>query len=144
MAAAGLLSWLAAAPVAAAEEPAAPAVAARAPTRHAAARPGAPALDRRVALLAAELQLTPAQQAEVRALLQRQREDLQQLWADASVPAAVRIGRTQAISDHTADGIRALLDEAQRQKYQLAHQRQAPVGASGADLEAWMAQGARP
>lgn len=74
-------------------------------------------LDRRIALLARELDLDAAQQLKVRALLEGQREQIVQAWQDESVPGALRVARTRAISEQTEDGIRALLTDAQRQKY---------------------------
>lgn len=112
-------------------------------TARAVAQPGAAALDARVRLLATELQLTPEQQSKVRALLARQREQVQQLWREPDMAPPLRIGRMQAIGDRTADAIRGLLDEAQRQKYIQPRQREAAVGAAGADVEGWIASGAR-
>lgn len=99
----------------------------------------AASLDGRVRLLAAELQLTPAQQLQVRALLEQQREQVRRLWSDPAVLPAWRIGRTQAISDRTADEIRGILDESQRRRYIQPRRREASVGAAGADVQSWMA-----
>ena len=109
-----------------------------APAQAAATPRAASPLDRRMALLTAELTLTASQQNQIKALLQHQREDVRQLWSDPAVPAALRIGRTQAISERTADSIRNLLDEEQRKKYLQPRQRDASVGAGGAGVEAWM------
>ena len=99
------------------------------------------ALDRRMALLTAELQLSPAQQVQVRDALEHQREEVRQLWRDSSVPAAVRISRTQAVSGRTAEAIRAVLDDQQRRKYTRPRQHDAAVGAGGAGIEAWTPPG---
>ena len=99
-------------------------------------------LEGRVRLLAAELQLTSEQQVKVRALLEQQREQVRQLWSDPTLPAALRVGRTQGISDRTVAEIRDLLDESQRRKYIQPRQREAAVGAGGADVQAWMDKGA--
>ena len=106
------------------------------------AHPVANSLDARVDLLAAELALTPEQRPKVRALLERQREQVRQIWSDGSVPAALRIGRTQGIRDRTVEAIRELLDESQRQRYIQPLQRSAAVGNAGADVQAWMDKGA--
>ena len=71
-----------------------------------------------------------------------QREAIQQVWGDTSLPPAIRVSRTQAISDRTADGIRALLDDEQRKKYIQPRQREASVGTGGAGVEAWTARAA--
>ena len=112
------------------------------PGKHArAARSKAVApLERRVALLAAELQLTPEQQLHVRALLERQRQEVRQLWSDNDMAPALRIGRMQAVADQTADAIRGVLDDNQKKKYIQPRQRDVAVGTSGADLETWMAE----
>ena len=95
-------------------------------------------LDRRIALLTAELALSESQQSQVRALLQRQREEVLRLWNDQTVPPALRVGRTQAVSQRTADAIRGVLDEEQRKRYIQPRQRNAAMGAGGSDVEAWM------
>jgi hypothetical protein len=79
--------------------------------------PAVSPLDRRIALLARELDLDAAQKLKVRSLLEGQREQIVRAWQDESVPGALRVARTQAISERTEDGIRALLTDAQRQKY---------------------------
>jgi len=98
-------------------------------------------LDRRVALLAAELNLSEAQQIQVKAALQRQREAVLKAWNDDTLEPAVRISRTQAISERTVSEIRALLDEEQRKKYIQPRQREATVGTGGSDVESWMNSG---
>lgn len=96
-----------------------------------AGQPGATnPLDRRVALLARELELDASQQLKVRALLESQREQVVRVWQDESVSGALRVARTQAISGRTEDGIRALLTDAQRQKYPKARTDRGPTGTS--------------
>ncbi len=121
-----------------------PAVAASGAAHSRAAPPHAAGstLDRRVDLLAAELHLSADQRIQVRALLQGQREQVQRVWNDATVPPAMRVGRTQAISDKTAESIRALLDEEQRKAYIQPRLRETSVGAQGAAVDAWTAPGA--
>jgi hypothetical protein len=101
-------------------------------------------LERRVALLAKELDLNPAQQTRVKALLESQRQEVARVWSDGSIPSAIRISRTQAIGDRTADQIRALLDEAQRKKYIQPRVRETPTGTAGADVESWIGKVQRP
>jgi Spy/CpxP family protein refolding chaperone len=95
-------------------------------------------LDRRIALLAKELDLDAAQQARVRALLEAQRQQVARVWNDTSIPAANRVGATQGIGDHTADQIRSLLTEEQRKKYIQPRRREAAVGTAGSNVESWM------
>lgn len=100
-------------------------------------------IDRRVMLLTRELGLSATQQAQVKRVLEGQREQVARVWNDTSIPAARRVSATQAVSDRTADRIRALLTEEQRKKYIKPRQRDAAVGAAGADAESWMTAGKR-
>jgi hypothetical protein len=74
-------------------------------------------LEDRVATYTKRLNLDGKQQAQFRALLLQQREQVLKVWNDTSIPAAQRIHATRAIGDATADGIRAMLTEEQREKY---------------------------
>jgi hypothetical protein len=94
-------------------------------------------LDRRVQLLARELELDTVQQVKVRALLEGQREQVQRVWSNTATPSAVRVSNTQIIGERTADQMRALLTEEQRKKYTVARQREAS-DASKVSVETWM------
>jgi hypothetical protein len=102
------------------------------------AAPAMSPLDRRIDLLARELDLDAAQKLKVRALLEGQREQILQAWQDESVPGALRIARTQAISEQTEDGIRALLTDAQRQKYLKPRTERGAIGGTSDDLESYV------
>jgi hypothetical protein len=102
--------------------------------------PAVSALDRRIALLARELDLDAAQKLKVRALLEGQREQIVRVWQDESVPGALRVARTQAISERTEDGIRALLTDAQRQKYLKPRTDRAAPGGTSDDLATYVDQ----
>jgi hypothetical protein len=108
------------------------------PQRHAAA------LDYRISLLARELDLSPGQQEQVKGLLQAQQAQVAALWNDTALPAALRVGRTQALAERTAGQIRALLTDEQRKKYIQPRKRDVAVGASGANVEAWPSPGKAP
>jgi hypothetical protein len=82
-----------------------------------AAQQRASALDGRVAALARALNLSGEQQSQLRALLIAQREQVQRVWSDESMPPARRVHATQVIGEATADRIRAMLNEEQRQRY---------------------------
>lgn len=97
-----------------------------------------PTLDGRVKLLSEALDLDAAQQAEVRRVLEAQREQTLKIWSDPSLPATYRISAMQAVSDQTADQIRALLNEEQRKKYNAPRQRPAADGSAKPDVEVWM------
>jgi len=98
----------------------------------------AASLDDRVQLMAKELDLDANQQARLKSILLAQRAEVTKAWNDPSVPAAVRIATTQAVSEKTAERIRAVLNDEQRGKYAKAHQRDARVGAPGGDVQKWM------
>ena len=106
-------------------------------TRHRTVSP----LDRRVALLAKELNLDAGQQARVKKVLENQRAQMNQVWNNTSLSPAMRVSSTQSIGDRTADQIRALLNEEQRKKYIQEHKRETKVGTAGADVQTWMNTG---
>ncbi len=110
-----------------------------APLRSHAHRTSASTLDDRVRLMAKELDLDANQQAQVKGILSAQRAEVAGAWKDPSVPSAVRIAKTQAVSENTAQRIRAVLRDDQREKYLKAHQRDTRVGAPGGDVQKWMA-----
>jgi protein CpxP len=104
------------------------------PARHAQHR-ARRALDDRVATYTKELNLDAKQQSQLRALLLQQREQVLRVWNDTSLPAAQRVHATGVISDATADGIRAMLTEEQRKKYnppRPPHESTAQPGAPSA------------
>jgi hypothetical protein len=76
-----------------------------------------PALERRVAVYTRTLDLNANQQAQLRVLLLWQRDEMQRVWNDTTLTAAMRVHATQAISGATANRIRAMLTEQQRKRY---------------------------
>ena len=101
-------------------------------------RTAAMALDERVQLMSKELGLDALQQATLKNILLDQRAEVMGVWNNSSAPAAVRISATQAISEKTAGRIRAMLTDAQREKYIKSRPHDTPVGAPGGDLQKWM------
>lgn len=96
-------------------------------------------LDERIRILSKRLDLDATQQSELRALLEGQRDRVMRVWSDTSLPAAYRISATQAISDKTADRIRALLNEEQRKKFNPPRPaRDAAAGSAQPSVEDWM------
>jgi hypothetical protein len=95
-------------------------------------------LDSRIELMAKELDLDASQQAKLKSILLAHRAEVTKAWSDPAVPAAVRIATTQAASEKTAERIRGVLNDQQREKYAKAHQHDAPVGAPGGDVLKWM------
>jgi hypothetical protein len=104
--------------------------------------PRATALADRVRLMATELDLDSSQQQQLTAILIAQQGEVAKAWSDPSVPAALRINATQRISERTGDRIRAMLTDAQREKYIKVHPHDTPVGAPGVDLDKWMSPAA--
>jgi hypothetical protein len=88
-----------------------------APAHSRAGPQGRAGLDERVALLTKELDLDAAQQAEVRRILMMQRMEIVQAWSDESQPAQVRVAATRVSGDRTAERIRTILNDTQREKY---------------------------
>lgn len=96
-------------------------------------------MDDRIRALSQALDLDEAQQSKLRKVLESQREQVMKVWSDSSLPAAYRISATQAISDGTADQIRALLNEEQRKKYNPPRQpHEAATGTNKRSVEDWM------
>ena len=100
-------------------------------------------LEHRVQTLAKALELDAKQQVELRKVLQGQRDLVARIWNDASLSSAERVGATHAMSERTADQIRALLTEEQKKKYNppAPHDLASQLGRP--DVEAWMNQGPR-
>ena len=93
-------------------------------------------------MLSKALHLDARQQSELRKVLAGQREQLSKVWSDTSVPAAWRVSATQAISDKTADQIRALLNEEQKKRYNPPKPPHEAMRASARpSVEAWMNPG---
>jgi hypothetical protein len=102
-------------------------------------QPGGRSLEERVAVLSKALDLDARQRSELRKVLEDQREQVSRVWRDTSVPAAYRVSTTRAITDRTADRIRALLNEEQRKRYNPPKPPHgATPGSARPDVEAWM------
>ena len=95
-------------------------------------------LDERIALLAKELSLDPAQQTEVRKILVTQRTEIVQAWSDESQPAQMRVMVTRAIGDRTAERIRAVLNDMQREKYLKARPSLPDRAQSTNQVDSWI------
>jgi len=96
------------------------------------------ALEHRVELLTRELDLDGAQRLKVKALLESQREQVLRVWNDETVPGALRVKRTQVISEGTEDSIRAMLTDEQKRKYAKPRPAGGTAGSTSADLGTWM------
>jgi len=68
-----------------------------------------------------------------------QRDQVQRIWNDTTLTAAMRIHATGAIGDATADRIRAMLTEEQRKRYNPPRPpRDSVAHAAAPDVESWM------
>ena len=95
-------------------------------------------LDGRVHTLSQALNLDATQQSKLRMLLVSQREQVGRLWNDTAVPPAYRVSATRAISEQTADRIRALLNEEQRKKFNPPRRPREAADAATPSVEDWM------
>jgi hypothetical protein len=96
------------------------------------------AIDGRVQLLARELDLDATQQVEVRKMLVQQRADTARAWSDESMPSAMRVAATRAIGDRTAERIRAILNDKQREKYLKARPSLSDNAQPATKVESWI------
>lgn len=76
-------------------------------------------LEMRVHRLTKALGLDAEQAISLRRILENQRDQVRQIWSDNAVASAYRIAATEALVEHTGDAIRAILNEDQKQKYNL-------------------------
>jgi len=113
-----LLSLALVSPVLAATEPEAAGVTGAAtppqPAHHGHKRPS---MDDRIKVLARNLDLSEAQQAAVKKILEERQQETLRLRLDPSLSGEARIGRFRALQDSTVAQIRAVLNEEQRNKY---------------------------
>ncbi len=125
-----IAAWIPAQVCAESANPASSAV----PKRHLQTSP----LSDRVQLMTRELGLTADQQFALQNILLEHRAEIAKVWSDPSVPAAIRVGATQAIGEKTADKIRAMLTDEQREKYNKPRQQKPVPNALGDDVQKWM------
>jgi hypothetical protein len=110
---------------------------AAAPQRHTQSVYRRRSVDERVKSFAETLNLDPAQQAGVKAVLERQQPEARQIQSDQSLSRAERIGRFRALQQDTVSRIRSLLNEEQKKKYDpLNHGTTATI--SQPSVEEWL------
>ena len=94
-------------------------------------------LDERVKTFAKALNLDEAQQASVKAILERQRREARRIQFDQSASGADRTSRFRDLQQETVLRIRTILNDEQRQKYDpLNHGTH--VGPSQPTVEDWL------
>jgi hypothetical protein len=93
-------------------------------------------LDHRLKVLAKALDLDAGQRAELREILEDQRQAVTKIWSDPALLSAERVPATRAVEERTAERIRAILNDEQKKRYNPPKPQgtQAPP----ANVEAWM------
>ena len=98
------------------------------------------ALEQRLEILTRELQLSSAQQAEVRKILIRQQMAVRQVWSNSTIDPLERAAATQSVTEHTGDAIREVLTEEQKKKYNTVKPDMPVEAGSRRSVEDWMQQ----
>jgi hypothetical protein len=93
------------------------AISAAAPVSQPAAATGHATLERRVEALSKALDLDAHQRAQLLGILQAQRAAVSEVWRDPALLPAERGPATRAIEQHTAEQIRAILSDKQKERY---------------------------
>jgi periplasmic protein CpxP/Spy len=107
------------------------------PQRHAQNTYRRRTLDDHVKSFAKALHLDEAQQAGVKAILERQQVEARRIQFDQSLSGADRISRFRALQQETVLRIRAILNDEQKQKYDpLNHGTQ--MNPSDPSVEDWL------
>jgi hypothetical protein len=93
-------------------------------------------LDHRLKVLAKALDLDARQEAELRRILESQRQAVTKIWSDPALLSAERVPATRAAEERTAEQIRAILNDEQKKRYNPPK----PQGAEAPppNVEAWM------
>ncbi len=99
---------------------------------------GAGGLEHRVKYFSKALDLSAAQQSELRKILLEQRESVQKIWSDRNLLPAERAPATRAVNERTGDKIRAILNDEQKKKYNPAPVSTTPEQGDRRSVEQWM------
>ena len=95
-------------------------------------------LDRRMQVLTKELNLDPKQQAQIRKILESQRDAVRKIWSDPAVLPPERTAATQAQAEHAGDAIRAVLNEEQQKLYNRSRADNPLPPGDKRSVEQWM------
>ena len=133
------LSLAPAASVFAADAPAVPQAAAGAgPARQAHRAHRTSRIDDRVKLFAKNLDLSEAQQAAVKRILEQRQQQTLQIRLDPSITGSEGIERYRALQASTVQQIRAVLNEEQRKKYNPLAPRGLQPASDQRTVEDWL------
>jgi hypothetical protein len=111
-----------------------PAAAAK-PTHHGHRRPS---LDDRIKVLSKSLDLSEAQQADLKKILEQRQQETLRLRTDPSLSGEARIARFRALQDTTVERIRGLLNEEQRKHYNPLAPRELQPAPEQRSVEDWL------
>jgi len=107
------------------------------PPQPAAHAPKPSTLDERVKRLARALDLTDAQQVEVKKVLVQRQQEMLRLRTDPSLTGSQRVEQFRMLQDATVEHIRAILTDEQRKKYDPLAARKAQQ-ANQPNVEDWL------
>lgn len=99
------------------------------PQRHASVRYKRQTLDDKIAVLSKNLELTEAQRASLKKIMERRQQETLRL-RDADVPGNVRIDQFRLLQEKTITQIRAILTDEQRKKYDPLISRTRPAAST--------------
>jgi hypothetical protein len=95
-------------------------------------------IDDRVSLLAQTLELNQAQQSAVRKILEQRLQQIRWIRSDPSISGGARIERFRALQESTVEQIRAVLNEAQKKKYDPVAVRRLQPAPQQRSVEDWL------
>jgi hypothetical protein len=95
-------------------------------------------LDDHVRTLAKSLNLTDAQQAKIKKILEQRQQETLRLRSDSSISGSERIDRFRALQDQTVLRIRSVLDDEQKKKYDPLAVRKITPAPDQKSVEDWM------
>ena len=99
---------------------------------------GRPTIDDRVKVFASNLDLNEVQQAAVKKILDLRQQETLRIRRDPSISGSARIDRFRALQDDTVQRIRAVLNEAQREKYDPLAVRRIQPEPQQRSVEDWL------
>jgi hypothetical protein len=97
-----------------------------------------PTLDDRVKVLAKNLELSEAQQAAVKKILEQRQQETLRIRLDPSLGGAARIAQFRALQDITVQRIRSVLNEEQKKKYDPLAVRRIQPAPQQRTVEDWL------
>ena len=97
-----------------------------------------PSLDDRIKVLSKSLDLSEAQQADLKKILEQRQQETLRLRTDPSLSGEARIARFRALQDTTVERIRGVLNEEQRKHYNPLAPRELQPAPEQRSVEDWL------